>query len=113
MSPGASAGGRRGNSGRKPWFRERNRERPPDGDGQPRGDAQRRGGALARGDGRPRGDAQRRGRPPRDAGMTTAEYALGTVAACGFAAVLWAVVHSGAVHHLIQSVVERALNLPF
>ena len=50
---------------------------------------------------------------PRDAGMTTAEYALGTVAACGFAAVLWAVVHSGAVHHLIQSVVERALNLPF
>ena len=39
--------------------------------------------------------------------------ALGTVAACGFAAVLWAVVHSGAVHHLIQSVVERALNLPF
>ena len=45
--------------------------------------------------------------------MTTAEYALGTVAACGFAAVLWAVVHSGAVHHLIQSVVERALNLPF
>lgn len=53
-------------------------------------------------------------RPPRtDAGMTTAEYALGTVAACGFAAVLWAVVHSSAVHHLIQSVVERALNLPF
>jgi hypothetical protein len=101
MSPGASAGGRRGNSERKPWFRERNRERQPDGDGRPRGEA------LARGDGRPRR------RPPRDAGMTTAEYALGTVASCGFAAVLWAVVHSGAVHHLIQSVVERALNLPF
>jgi hypothetical protein len=36
---------------------------------------------------------------------------VGTVAACGFAGVLWAVVHSGAVANLLQGVVERALNL--
>jgi hypothetical protein len=46
-----------------------------------------------------------------DAGMSTAEYAIGTVAACGFAGVLWAVVHSGAVASLLQGVVERALSL--
>lgn len=53
-------------------------------------------------------------RPPAveaEAGMSTAEYAVGTLAACGFAGVLWVVVHSGAVHSLLQSVVERALNL--
>jgi hypothetical protein len=46
-----------------------------------------------------------------DAGMSTAEYAVGTLAACSFAGVLWVVVHSGAVHSLLQSVVTRALNL--
>lgn len=48
-----------------------------------------------------------------DEGMTTAEYAVGTVVACGFAGVLWAVVHSGAVSHLLQATVERALSLSF
>jgi hypothetical protein len=48
-----------------------------------------------------------------DAGMSTAEYAVGTVAACGFAGVLWAVVNSPAVRQLMQSVLERALNLTF
>ncbi len=48
---------------------------------------------------------------PNDAGMSTAEYAIGTVAACGFAGVLWAVVHSDAVARLMQGVVERALTL--
>lgn len=54
-----------------------------------------------------------RARPPArdEAGMSTAEYAVGTLAACGFAGVLWAVVHSGEVHSLLQSVVARALNL--
>ena len=47
----------------------------------------------------------------REAGMSTAEYAVGTLAACGFAGVLWVVVHSQAIHGLLQSVVERALNL--
>ena len=57
--------------------------------------------------------AARRLRPhgADEAGMSTAEYAVGTLAACGFAGVLWAVVHSGEVHSLLQSVVARALNL--
>jgi hypothetical protein len=46
-----------------------------------------------------------------EAGMSTAEYAVGTLAACGFAGVLWVVVHSGPVHSLLQGVVTRALNL--
>ncbi len=93
MSPGGSAGGRTEDLWSRRPFRV----------GQHRGaTSHSRGHARAR-----------RGVAPGDAGMTTAEYALGTVAACGFAAVLWAVVHSGAVHHLVQSVVERALNLPF
>ncbi|MEU5436563.1 DUF4244 domain-containing protein [Streptomyces sp. NPDC020719] len=48
-----------------------------------------------------------------DAGMTTSEYAVGTIAACGFAAVLYKVVTSGAVSSALQSVVERALHVPF
>jgi hypothetical protein len=43
--------------------------------------------------------------------MSTAEYAVGTLAACGFAGVLWVVVHSSEVHDLLQGVVTRALNL--
>ncbi|GGP74789.1 hypothetical protein GCM10010278_61340 [Streptomyces melanogenes] len=48
-----------------------------------------------------------------DAGMTTSEYAVGTIAACGFAAVLYKVVTSGAVSSALQSVVERALDAQF
>jgi uncharacterized protein DUF4244 len=48
-----------------------------------------------------------------DDGMTTAEYAVGTVAACGFAGVLWAVVHSSTVAHLLSGVVARALQTTF
>ena len=60
-----------------------------------------------------RGIASRRREMARaaEAGMTTAEYAVGTLAACAFAGVLWAVVRSGAVRTLLQSVIERALNL--
>lgn len=50
------------------------------------------------------------GRAGRDAGMTTAEYAVGTIAACAFAAVLFKVVTSGAVLSLLQSVVTKALH---
>jgi hypothetical protein len=46
-----------------------------------------------------------------DDGMSTAEYAVGTVAACGFAGVLWAVVHSSAVSNALQSLVQHALTL--
>jgi uncharacterized protein DUF4244 len=51
--------------------------------------------------------------PAGDDGMTTAEYAVGTVAACGFAGVLWAVVHSSTVAHLLSGVVARALQTTF
>jgi hypothetical protein len=45
-----------------------------------------------------------------DAGMTTAEYAVGTVAACGFAAVLYAVVTSGAVKTELTTLITHALH---
>jgi hypothetical protein len=49
----------------------------------------------------------------RDAGMTTAEYAVGTIAACGFGAVLYKVVTSGTVSAALQSVIGRALDAQF
>lgn len=48
-----------------------------------------------------------------DAGMSTAEYAVGTVAACGFAAVLYKVVTSGSVGSELQQLIERALDAQF
>ena len=49
-------------------------------------------------------------RAPRDAGMTTAEYAVGTLAACAFAAVLLAVVSSDSVRGIIARVITTALS---
>jgi uncharacterized protein DUF4244 len=46
-----------------------------------------------------------------DAGMTTAEYAVGTVAAVAFAVVLFKVVQSPAVHSALASVVTGALHV--
>ncbi|OEU96785.1 DUF4244 domain-containing protein [Streptomyces nanshensis] len=48
-----------------------------------------------------------------DAGMSTAEYAVGTIAACGFAAVLYKVVTSSAVSSGMQHLIERALHAQF
>jgi hypothetical protein len=45
-----------------------------------------------------------------DVGMTTAEYAVGTVAAVGFAVVLYKVVRSPAVSSALSSIVESALH---
>ena len=45
-----------------------------------------------------------------EAGMTTAEYAVGTLAACAFAAVLLAVVRSGTVQSALASVIATALG---
>lgn len=53
----------------------------------------------------------RRGRESGDAGMTTSEYAMGTIAACAFAAVLYKVVTSGPVSQALQSVIGKALNV--
>ena len=46
----------------------------------------------------------------RDLGMTTAEYAVGTVAAVAFAAVLYKVVRSPAVSSALNSIVQSALH---
>ncbi|GAA0496703.1 hypothetical protein GCM10010361_72790 [Streptomyces olivaceiscleroticus] len=47
-----------------------------------------------------------------DGGMTTAEYAMGTLAACAFAAVLFKVVTSGSVSSALSSLIGRALHAP-
>ena len=44
-----------------------------------------------------------------EAGMSTAEYAVGTVAACAFAAVLYQVVTGGSVVGAIGDLVQSAL----
>lgn len=48
-----------------------------------------------------------------DMGMATAEYAVATVAACGFAGVLYKIVTSDAVMHLIESLITHALSAIF
>ena len=45
-----------------------------------------------------------------EAGMSTAEYAVGTVAACAFAAVLYRVVTGGSVVTALGHLVQRALE---
>lgn len=45
------------------------------------------------------------------AGMTTAEYAVGTVAACGFAGVLYKVLTSSSILGLLAKVIGKALNV--
>ena len=48
-----------------------------------------------------------------DAGMSTAEYAVGTLAACAFAAVLYKVVTSGEVSSALSGMIKRALDVSF
>jgi hypothetical protein len=45
-----------------------------------------------------------------DAGMSTAEYAVGTIAAVSFAVVLYKVVRSQAVSTALTSIVNKALH---
>ena len=57
---------------------------------------------------------RRRRRDNRDdEGMTTAEYAIGTVAACGFAGLLLKILTSTQVGDLLASVVRRAFEVAF
>ena len=58
---------------------------------------------------RPRGAARRRLRAATDAGMATAEYAIVTVAACGFAGLLVALLRSDQVRGLLLGIIRRAL----
>lgn len=48
-----------------------------------------------------------------DKGMSTSEYAMGTIAACAFAAVLYKVVTSEVVSTALQSTIGKALDVPF
>jgi hypothetical protein len=45
-----------------------------------------------------------------DAGMNTAEYAVGTLAAVAFAGVLLKVVTSEAVQHALSALIQRAIK---
>lgn len=46
-----------------------------------------------------------------DLGMTTAEYAIGTVAACGFGSILYKILTSSTVLHLLEDLISSALHL--
>lgn len=52
----------------------------------------------------------RDGLPGGDLGMATAEYAVATLAAVGFAGLLFAVLRSGEVQELLLELVRRALS---
>lgn len=57
--------------------------------------------------------ARLRGALYGDDGMSTAEYAIGTVAAAAFAAVLYAVVSGDSVVSALTALVQRALTASF
>jgi Flp pilus assembly pilin Flp len=48
-----------------------------------------------------------------DSGMSTVEYAIGTVAAAAFAVVLWKVVTGESVTAALTQIVQRALSTTF
>lgn len=48
-----------------------------------------------------------------DTGMSTAEYAIGTIAAAAFAGLLYAVVTGGSVTTALTQIIERALSVNF
>ncbi|HVQ87308.1 MAG TPA: DUF4244 domain-containing protein [Actinomycetes bacterium] len=49
----------------------------------------------------------------RDDGMTTAEYAVGTVAACGFGGVLLELLTSDSIMSLLSDVIRNAFSFLF
>lgn len=55
----------------------------------------------------------RNGKGSGDSGMSTAEYAIGTLAAAAFAAVLYAVVTGDSVTAALSGLVQRALSSSF
>ena len=48
-----------------------------------------------------------------DSGMTTAEYAVGTVAACGFGGILYKLLTSDQVVKMLRDIIKRALTMSF
>ncbi|PZF79837.1 DUF4244 domain-containing protein [Jiangella anatolica] len=53
----------------------------------------------------------RLGRLRSERGMTTAEYAVGTVAACGFGGILYKILTSEPVQGLLAGVIEKAFGV--
>ena len=45
--------------------------------------------------------------------MTTAEYAVGTVAACGFGGILYKLLTSDAIQSMLKDLISRALSIGF
>ena len=48
-----------------------------------------------------------------DSGMSTAEYAIGTVAACGFAGLLLKILTSPEVSGMLKDLIKRAFSFAF
>jgi hypothetical protein len=48
-----------------------------------------------------------------DSGMSTVEYAIGTLAAAAFAAVLYAIVTGDSIVNALTGLVQRALSVTF
>ncbi|MDH2426729.1 DUF4244 domain-containing protein [Sphaerisporangium sp. TRM90804] len=46
-----------------------------------------------------------------EAGMSTAEYAVGTIAACAFAGLLFKIVTSPEIRKMLSDLIARALKL--
>lgn len=61
--------------------------------------------------GKPEGGAQGDKRLDLEAGMATAEYAIGTVAAAAFAGLLLAIIRSGGLRPMIESLLSSALSV--
>jgi Flp pilus assembly pilin Flp len=57
--------------------------------------------------------ARLRARLRDDSGMSTVEYAIGTLAAAAFAAVLYAVVTGDSIVNALTGLVQRALQVAF
>jgi len=67
-----------------------------------------REGAVHEGDGRGPAEPER---PDPEAGLATAEYAVATVAAVGFAGLLIAVLKSDTVRGLLENIISSALSV--
>jgi Protein of unknown function (DUF4244) len=57
--------------------------------------------------------ARLRDRLRDDSGMSTVEYAIGTLAAAAFAAVLYAIVTGDSIVNALTGLVQRALSVAF
>ena len=69
------------------------------------------GKSEGKSEGKPEGGAQGDKRLDLEAGMATAEYAIGTVAAAAFAGLLLAIIRSGGLRPMIESLLSSALSV--